>query len=545
MWRLVFFYGFLYFEIFNEIGCDFMGIMEIENFNSKYIIKRLMRFGKDGRDMVSIVKFVFDVGLESLFEHINGKFSSNLGRRAYPREMLMIVLLYAYYEGKREYVEIEKSILLNKIYSIVTFNKVISAKTFERFMDNLDLNAVETIFELVLKIAEEYDFLDTAIINMDGTIGLTSGSKYYKIYPDELETLILAKKHGILLKSHKNKEESLKILEKKIKYHQNSPEIVEILEKMCLKPQLFTTYISTKIKLFKKEFDNHEGLKFLFVNNPEARLMKTKNGNFDACLNPQITVNNNYIITSAMVSQKTTDNQLFPDTTEDFIKTLMAVEKYESVLELLENTIFNSDNGYFSNMALEYIFNNNINAILDTRLKIIEENEDYLLNADQIKKLGRLNLKKNLKYKPSKNQYYCFKNKPFTLTNVKTAKNKLNEIYNIPEDFLIKNWEYTNWACVDCEYKDACAKGGDYRTITDTISTLNQTMRQIRHTPLGNHIYQYRWKTVETIFAYFKGKDGILRFLSKNLINTQKEIKLMSIAYNLKRITNLKGTAYL
>jgi len=303
--------------------------------------------------------------------------------------------------------------------------------------------------------------------------------------------------------------------------------------------------MSRKIEIFQKEFDNFDSPKFLFANNPEARLMKTKHGNFDACLNPQITVNNNHIITSAMVSQKATDNQLFPDTVEDFINTLMAVGKYETELELLKNTIFNCDNGYFSYIALEYIFKNHINAILDTRLKIIDDDENYLLNNEQIKKLGSLDSKKHLRYKVSENQYYCFKNKPFTLTEVKTAKHELNKRCDLSDEFLIKNWIYTNFSCGDCEFKDACAKGGDYRTITDTISTLNYMMRQIRHTSSSDLIYQNRWKTVESIFGYFKGKDGILRFISKDLENIQKEFKLMSLTYNLKRIINLKDTTYL
>jgi len=69
-------------------------------------------------------------------------------------------------------------------------------------------------------------------------------------------------------------------------------------------------------------------------------------------------------------------------------------------------------------------------------------------------------------------------------------------------------------------------------------------MRQIRHTSFSNQIYKNRWITVETVFGYFKGKEGILRFQSKNLINTQKELKLMSLTYNLKRIISLKDTVY-
>ena len=310
--------------------------MNINGFNHRNIFKRLNRFGKFGRFMISIVNLVFNKKLKDLFDSLNGKFTGARGRPAFPREMLMAILLYAYFEGDTEYCVIEKNCRLNRVYCTVTCNCFISYKTFERFMDELSLENVETLFEHVLKIAKDYGLLDLSVINIDGSIGLTSGSKHNKIYFEELKTLVLAKKHGLLLNKQKSKSDYLKVLEKKIEYHKNCSEKVEILKKMCLKPKIYIKNVAKKINIFEKEFQAHDSPKFLFANNPWARLMKTKHGNFDACLNTQLTVNNNHIITSAMISQKTTDNQLFGETIDDFIKTHMQVENYENKLELLK-----------------------------------------------------------------------------------------------------------------------------------------------------------------------------------------------------------------
>jgi hypothetical protein len=73
-----------------------------------------------------------------------------------------------------------------------------------------------------------------------------------------------------------------------------------------------------------------------------------------------------------------------------------------------------------SNNALEFIENNSINAIIDTRLKTIENNEVYFLTPEKIDKLDNIKSKKHLRYNPIADNYVCIKNEKFELIEVST-----------------------------------------------------------------------------------------------------------------------------
>jgi hypothetical protein len=298
---------------------------------------------------------------------------------------------------------------------------------------------------------------------------------------------------------------------------------------MYSKPQLYTKSNMEKISIFESEFESENAPKFLFANNPYSRLALTKKGNFDSATNVQLIVSNNHLILHPHISQKVSDNQVFGEVIEDFKQLLSQLEvngrdslnECDSIFNnsfALQNLKINADNGYYSNDTLEYIYNNQLNAILDTRLRIMGDDEVYLLSDEKIGKLGKLYYRKHLKYNPCQDRYYCFQNQPFDLTSIELIDNDFNMREGIPDEFLMKNFVYTNVACKNCVYKDECAGGEDFRAVTDKITTLNYNMRGKRHSDEGDQTYKHRWKTVETVFGYFKGADGVLRFISNDLI---------------------------
>jgi hypothetical protein len=74
-----------------------------------------------------------------------------------------------------------------------------------------------------LDIANNYGFLNFDTLNLDGSIALNSGSKYNKIYPDQLKILIKANDLNLLLNYHRTKKEYKKELKWKMKKYQNMP----------------------------------------------------------------------------------------------------------------------------------------------------------------------------------------------------------------------------------------------------------------------------------------------------------------------------------
>jgi hypothetical protein len=240
---------------------------------------------------------------------------------------------------------------------------------------------------------------------------------------------------------------------------------------------------------------------------------------------------------------------LLEDVINDFIKNITEMKKSTSKEEtkhedIIKQYTFLADTGYVSNNALEFIENNSINAIIDTRLKTIENNAFYFLTPEKIDKLDNIKSKKHLRYNSIADSYVCIKNEKFELIEEKTINYNFNKQKDIPEEYKKINYVYKNNACINCDIKDKCNDGKDSQIINDKITPINKKARQKRHTHESDEIYKIRWKTIESIFAYLKGGDGVLRFLQGKLEDIQKELYLMSITYNLKRITKLKDVPY-
>ncbi|MDR3291505.1 MAG: transposase [Methanobrevibacter sp.] len=128
------------------------------------------------------------------------------GRPAYPREMLLLVVLYAYSLRIFSPSLIARECKLNKIFQIICCGRTPSKKVIRDFIYETPLDVMEKIFISSLEVAFDYDFLDVEVVIFDGSIAISSGSKQNKIYPEELKVLIKAAKYGILLTKRKHKK---------------------------------------------------------------------------------------------------------------------------------------------------------------------------------------------------------------------------------------------------------------------------------------------------------------------------------------------------
>jgi transposase len=525
-----------------------MSSMVLSGFNMEDLVNKLKLFGRDAFLMINTVKFVFGHDFNSFFNEFNDKFSSKVGRPAYPREMLCIIMLCGYFENKPSPKELSKECRLNDIYKVVCCGKTPSKKVLSRFIKESLLDFFKAMFVKTLSVADELGYMDDEYISLDGSVAKTSGSKYRKIYIEQFEILKKVRDLNLILKRRNNNEEYLSDIEKLERKYEDDEEKLELLKLMKNKPYIYIQSNIDKIPSFEKEFNNSE-LDFLFLNNPEARLIKTKNGDFDACVNVQVSSNSNHIIINPLISQKVSDNQLFEDEVNDIIENILKMKNSTSKEEITRENIIKSytfiaDSGYMSNNTLEFIENNSINAIIDTRLKIIKDDEEYFLAPEEIDKLDNIKSKKHLKYNASIDAYFCIQNEKFELIDKKPINDSFNKQKNIPEEYKKVNYIYKNNSCINCNIKDKCNNGKDSRTINDRITPLNKKARQKRHDPEFEEIYKIRWKTIESIFGYFKGNDGVLRFLQRKLEDIQKELYLMSITYNIKRINKLKDVPY-
>jgi hypothetical protein len=100
-----------------------MNSLVLYGFNQRDIVRNLKKFGSDGYLMIIVVNFVFDLISKSFFNELNNEFSSKLGRPAYPRKLLFMIVLYGYMGHKSSTKELSKECHLNDIYKVICCGK--------------------------------------------------------------------------------------------------------------------------------------------------------------------------------------------------------------------------------------------------------------------------------------------------------------------------------------------------------------------------------------------------------------------------------------
>ncbi|MDR0912491.1 MAG: transposase [Methanobrevibacter sp.] len=521
-----------------------MSYRKDEDFNKKTLVKKLRKIGNDSDKAIEVVELVFSNYFAPVRKFFHDKYWDRGGFPRYNPSMMLIILLYANMMKIFNFNSIAYEIRHNDIFKVICCNHEISDKTFARFFYDNECEIYQLIFTCILNSINKYLPIFTEINCGDGSFALSQASKYNTMKLEHFELLKKVSEAGLLLNYHRNNERYLKEIEIKIEKEKkkgNKYKLV-LLDMMKKRPGLFTKSIGKKIPLYEEEFNENPDLNFVFINDHEARLMKTKQGDWDACYNIQLMENTNHIILACPVSQEYNDKKVFKELIPELnsvIDSLTSIspENYEDIN--VKVITFLLDYGYFCDETLEYIKDNDLDTIIDTTLKILEKGENLALSPEQISKLKNLSSKKNLRYDPENNQYICINGESFIFQ--KTEKIKSEEKKDIPVIFKKEKHSYKNDSCKNCQYKNECAKGNDYRIITDKISILNHEMRIKRHTIKNEEVYKIRWKTVESGFGFLKGeiKNICLRTRGKN--NVQKEMYIRCSAYNITRLITIKN----
>ena len=81
-----------------------MSVMELEEYNSRYIINKLKNEEDCPKMLLTIVEFVFTNMIQNLMHELDLEFESKRGRPAYPRTLLLIVVLYCFSDRDRKSV---------------------------------------------------------------------------------------------------------------------------------------------------------------------------------------------------------------------------------------------------------------------------------------------------------------------------------------------------------------------------------------------------------------------------------------------------------
>ena len=85
-----------------------MSLKNLPNFNKLYLLSELKKIKNRPSSLLMIIEFIFSPVIQSLIGELNSKFDSKVGRPAYPREMILGVLLYCFHLKMENFIEIER-----------------------------------------------------------------------------------------------------------------------------------------------------------------------------------------------------------------------------------------------------------------------------------------------------------------------------------------------------------------------------------------------------------------------------------------------------
>jgi transposase len=298
-------------------------------------------FAKSDAKSHFIVKTVSKLNLGDLY----GRYSSQ-GAEAYPPDMMVSLLFYAYSESNTNTRKIENLCHYDTRYIYISCNLRPDHTTLSRFRQN-NLDLLEDYFIQIILMAEEEGILDLKHISIDGTKMQASSSVSQSMKEDQLKRKIDGLRRDIKhymqrcswIEQGSTDELDLEDL-------RQEKERLETLEKKLLERQ--QQLKERKEKLKPEHRKNHK----INLVEPEARHMSKVNG---PGYNAQIAVDNE---TKLIIANDTTDD---PNDQNQFSSVHQKVEK--NIPSDTERT-YTTDSGYHSLDQLEYIEENHIDATI-------------------------------------------------------------------------------------------------------------------------------------------------------------------------------------
>lgn len=461
----------------------------------------------------------------------NQEFRGKPGESAYPRELLLRLILMSVFDGGLSSREIERKTRTDIAYMYLAAMEKPSYRTIARFkVDYADL--IDEAFKTTIKIAKENDLIKIHHLSLDGTkikaktsINKLTDENQIKIMKEHLKKSIELDQQEDEELGDESGNSVLESLTDKEKFKETVKEIQESSKNNRNKDKLRSSSLNllkqaekNPEKVLKKLNELEEKVKespkdIISINDPDARLMMNKKGKWEWDYNAQIIVDEyKGIILSSYITQNPTDHFELIPSIEQLKNNLTRI--YD---ELPSNFQFSVDNGYSTDENTTYLEEKGLDGYISTR------------------KLSRKEKKYNLWEKPFQKDNFCYD------AEIETYICPLGEILYRRRTYEYKNKQrITYWTneCKNCIMKEICCKKKNYRTIQDYGNPSKIRMQRKMETDWAQKIYKKRSKTAELPFAHIKQNMKLHEFTTTGIKNTNTEFKLYTIGHNLKRIYN-------
>jgi transposase len=451
-----------------------------------------------------ILSLVKKLNLKDLYSRY-----SSQGNPAFEPSTMLATWFMSYCEGETRTRKLEQLCNRDLHFIYISSNLQPDHSSLSRFRKaNLDLMA-EYFTQLVLLIKKNNiaQFKDIAI---DGTKIQASASKYKSLTEEGLSQQlkrIRQKVKDYLNECEVNDEQSdtdLSEVQSKIKTLKQKEQQLIHRDKQIKK---------RKKKLKSEHRKNHK----INVTEPDAFMMNMVNGHQNLpAYNGQISIDTEtQIIGANDVVQDRNDAHQFKQQHKNIEKNLGHDPDRE----------YTTDSGYHGLEQLEYVEENQINAVIADK-NPNSRSQSKLLNPHKTVNKNKFD-RSDFTFNQQENYYQCPVGKKLVYTETIKSHGR-------------RSRKYKCFECAECQYLKKCISENskDYmrQIARDEKENLAEKMYKRTQTEYGKSKFLKRKYTVEGVFGNLKENMGFRRFRLKGLSSVQGEFNLMCIAHNINKI---------
>ena len=407
------------------------------------------------------------------------------GAPAYHPRILAKILLQGMLSKERSSRKIASACRESFVFMYLAEKVAPDFRTICRFRrENADF--LKQVFKETIKLASEYNLLDLSFIAIDGTTMKANANRKRTLKKEQISKLdeIVNK----LVEEDLRQDELDEKLDEGNLTHMDKRDFKKIVsEYQRVKNK---TKIKEKLEKVKEEVAKDEKLKKVSLTDPESRMMQNKQRVRELSYNTQLSVDKNQIIVATDVCQDGHDaHQLIPQ-----------IENVKENVELTGEEKFSADCGYSD-----------------------AENIKYCEDA-------RINL-----FVPSRAQAQKFDGKDETLNHDKYEYDEKTDELIVEGERFSRSGDYMrNERRIATFYSKKLKKKKD----VPFFFRERLRMRDKMETDEGREVYRWRKITVEPVIGQIKENLGFRQFSLRGLEGARIEIRIVSIAHNLKKIWN-------
>lgn len=456
---------------------------------------------------------------------IEKKYRSQPGNSAYPRRMLLRLLVQAAIDSMWSSRNVDKLAHENVIYMYLAGNEKPDFRTLCNFRkENKEL--IGEVFKKTVIIAKTLGILQLGHLSTDGTKMKANASNNYTLSKEEIEEIRRIIEKGILVDEEEDRlyggrrgDELPPELNTPEKIHRRIEEIErsrgkkmksaarKIIKQHACGDERQRKKIMEKLRKADEEIVK-SGQKAVSLSDPEARFMENKKKRKELSYNPQITVDHGSgVIVANDITQECVDcEQLQPQ-----------IEKTAENLNGLPDGIKMSwDNGYFSGSNLRYLEDRGLDGYIPDSRQVQE------MKGKKLK--DKAYSKDKFEYNEEEGCFICPQGN--ILTRKGNYEYKGKPLYT-----------YYGAQCSECPVRSECAGKNGYKIITsDGYEGERRRMAAKMLSEKGKKEYKKRCETVEWPFGNIKQNLGLREFLTRGIENVKTEHNLVCTAHNLKVI---------